>query len=154
MTFMGDEPSGLLPGRRARHAPRQVWHVVSPVASVSFDRVTRLEKPRIVAVGSDERYVVEAAIPLTALGLKITPGLRLKMDWGVLASGPDGTEVFSREYWANKATQITSAAPSEAELRPLLWGQIRFHEETANAHLDPTAKKPDRALSDLLNDLK
>ncbi len=155
MTFMGDEPTAVLyeaevPGT----PPDKAWHVVSPVGSASFDRVSLLPKPRLFAAGTDDRYVLEAAIPLTALGLKITPGLRLKMDWGVLSSGPDGTEVLRREYWANKATQITSDAPSEAELHPALWGHIRFHDETINAHLDPTAKKPDRALDDLLNDLK
>ncbi len=155
MTFTGDEPTAVLyqavvPGT----PPDKAWHVVSPVGSCSFDRVTMLEKPKIVTSGNEDRYVVEAAIPLASLGLKITPDLRLKMDWGVLTSGPDGTEVLRREYWANKATQITADAPSEAELHPSLWGHIRFHDETANAHLDPTARKPDRALSDLLNDLK
>jgi hypothetical protein len=98
-------------------------------------------------------YVLEAAIPLSALGLKITPGLRLKLDWGVLVSGPDGTEVLRREYRANKVTQITADAPSEAELHPELWGHVRFHTERTAA-LDPTAKKKDKAVEDLLNDLK
>jgi A/G-specific adenine glycosylase len=48
-----------------------------------------------------------------ALGLKITPGLRLKMDWGVLTSGPEGTEVLRREYWANKATSTLADAPTD-----------------------------------------
>jgi hypothetical protein len=155
MTFMGDEPAAVLyqavvPGT----PPAKAWQVVSPVGSAAFDRVTRLEKPRLFAAGNDDHYVVQAAIPLSVLGLKITPGLRLKMDWGVLVSGPDGTEVLRREYWANKATQITADAPSEAELHPDLWGHIRFHAETANAGMDPTANKPDKTLNDLLNDLK
>ena len=37
---------------------------------------------------------------------------------------------------------------------PDLWGHVRFHAETANSHLDPTAAKQDKNLSDLLNDLK
>ena len=91
---------------------------------------------------------------LSALGLKITPNLRLKMDWGVLVSGPDGTEVLRREYWANKATQITADAPSEAELHPELWGHVRFHSEVFGSRLDPMAAKKDKAVEDLLNDLK
>ena len=31
---------------------------------------------------------------MAELGLKITPDLRVKMDWGVLKSGPEGTEVL------------------------------------------------------------
>ncbi len=155
LTMMGDKPAAVLyqavvPGTPAANT----WQVVSPVGSASFDHVAQLEKPRVATSGNEGRYVLEAAIPLSALGLKITPGLRVKMDWGVLVSGPDGTEVLRREYWANKATQIIADAPSEAELHPELWGHIRFHAETADAHFDPTAKKADRTLDDVLNDLK
>jgi hypothetical protein len=155
MTFMGEEPAAVLyqavvPGT----PPDKAWQVVSPVASATFDRVARLEKPRLVTSGNESRYVVEASIPLAVLGLNITPGLRLKLDWGVLVSGPDGTEVLRREYWANKATQIIADAPSEAILHPDLWGHIRFHGETYGSHLDPTAKKKDKSVDDLLNDLK
>lgn len=134
--------------------PDKAWQVVSPVGAASFDRVTLLEKPKLVTVGSESRYVVEAAIPLATLGLKITPDLRLKLDWGVLVSGPDGTEVLRREYWANKATQIIADAPSEAVLHPDLWGHVRFHNKSYNSHLDPTSAKKDKSAEDLLNDLK
>ena len=155
MTFMGDTPTAVLYQAVVPGTPQdKAWQVVSPVGSATFDRVTLLPKPKIYAAGSDTRYVVEAAFPLSVLGLKITPGLRLKMDWGVLVSGPDGTEVLRRDYWANKATAITADAPSEAELHPDLWGHVRFHAETAGGHLDPTAKKKDKAVEDLLNDLK
>ncbi len=155
LTFMGDEPTAVLYQAVVPGTPLdKTWQVVSPVGSATFDRVVKLAKPRLFAGGDSERYVVEAAIPLSELGLKITPGLRLKMDWGMLESGPDGTEVLQREYWANKFTFITADAPSEAELHPNLWGHIRFHAETANAHLDPTIAKPDDTLNDVLNDLK
>lgn len=61
--------------------------------------------------------------------------------------------VLGREYWANKATQITADAPSEAELHPELWGHVRFHPERLAA-FGPTAKKKDKSVEDLLNDLK
>ena len=78
-----------------------------------------------------------------------------KLDWGILVSGSDGTEVLRREYWSNKATHITADAPSEAELHPELWGHIRFHAEPAATHLDPTAKKgKDKGVDEVLNDLK
>lgn len=113
--------------------------MVSPVHSATFDRVTQLDSVRFVVDNSDDSYVLEAAIPLTALGLKITPNLRLKLDWGILVSGPDGNEVLRREYWANKATQITADAPSEAELHPELWGHVRFHPDRLPTN-DPTAQ--------------
>jgi len=156
LTFVGDEPTAVLYQSVVPGVPQEkVWQVISGVGSVSFDRVTRLEKPKFFSIGDSDHYVAQAAIPLATLGLKITPELRLKMDWGILTSGPDGTEVLQREYWSNKVTtQITADAPSEASLHPDLWGHIRFHAETANARLDPSAKKPDKALNDLLNDLK
>ena len=155
MTFNGDEPSMVLyqavvPGT----APDKAWQVVSPVASAAFDKVVKLQKPRLATSGNAQRYVVEAAIPLATLGLKITKDLRLKMDWGVLASGPDGTEVLRREYWSNKATQIIADAPSEAILHPDLWGHVRFHTNVYGSHLDPTSGKKDKSAEDLLNELK
>ena len=47
MTFMGDEPTAvryeaIVPGTPIDKA----WQVVSPVGSATFDRVTRLPKPR------------------------------------------------------------------------------------------------------------
>ena len=155
LTFMGDEPTAVLYQAVVPGTPDdKTWQVVSPVGSATFDRVAKVDKPRLFTLGDANGYVVEASIPLAELGLKITPGLRVKMDWGVLVSGPEGTEVLQREYWSNKFTQITSDAPMEATLHPNLWGHVRFHESAANSHLDPTSKKGDAGVDDLLNDLK
>ena len=109
----------------------KVWHVVSPVNRAAFDDVRVFPVARMACRGGQNSYVFEAAIPLKAIGLKIKPDLRLKIDWGVLVSGKDGNEVLRRIYWSNKATSIVSDAPSEAVLHPDLWGNIRFHERDA-----------------------
>ena len=140
----------VFPGAKAGEA----WQVTSPVAELSFDRVTRVPGVQLAAGETDRGWCVEASVPLAALGLKPVPGLRLKMDWGILTTGRDGNEVLRRLYWSNKATTITADAPSEARLHPDLWGHLRFHAETATAYLDPTMRKKDKSVDDLLNDLK
>jgi hypothetical protein len=155
MTVAGHEPFMVLyqpvfPGAKESEA----WKVQSPVAELTFDRVTRLPQAQVFAADTLHGWCVEAAIPLAALGLKPVPNVRYKMDWGILTTGQDGNEVLRRIYWSNKATSITADAPSEARLHPDLWGWLRFHNEPANSHLDPTARKKDKTVDDLLNDLK
>ena len=106
------------------------WEVMSPVSRVSFDRVTKLSRVRLARRSEGNGYVVEAAIPLDDLRFEPRDGQRVKMDWGMLVTGPDGFEVLRRVYWANKATGIVSDIPSEAKIEPYLWGYVRFHEQT------------------------
>jgi hypothetical protein len=51
--------------------------------------------------------------------------MRLKMDWGLLAS-PDGVQVKQRLYWANRLATGTSDEAVEARLEPRLWGYLAF----------------------------
>jgi hypothetical protein len=132
MTWMGSKPVAVLyrpvwPGAK----PEERWEVVSPVWKLSFDRVKIVDAVRMARSGGANRYTVEAAIPLSALGLKLQPPMRLKLDWGVLATDADGTVVLGRYCWANKATAILSDAPSEAALHPDLWGYVRFFDQAS-----------------------
>jgi hypothetical protein len=106
------------------------WKAVSPVGQVSFDHVVQLSNVRLAQAGSDNRYIVEAAIPLDALGLKPVDDMRLKLDWGLLSSDPNGNSVMQRLYWSNGATGIIADVPSEAQLHPDLWGYVLFHDRT------------------------
>lgn len=160
LTFVGDKPQAVLYRPVVDGAkPENAFRVTSPTGEVRFDEIKRLDEVRLARFGDDKQYNIEAAIPLAALGIKPQPGLRLKMDWGVLVTGPDGNEVMRRIYWSNKATSIVADAPSEARLQPHLWGHVRFQDirRTAEEQLDPSAaeKKPkNTAADDLLNDLK
>jgi hypothetical protein len=71
----------------------------------------------------NQDWTVEAALPLAELGIKIEPGARVRMDWGVLTS-PDGNQVKQRMYWANKTATGTSDEAIEARLEPGLWGTL------------------------------
>ena len=157
MTVMGGKPIAVLykpvvPGTPAADA----WEVVSPVFRVTFDKVMRLDDVRISVGESKTGYVLEAAVPLKTIGLKITPNLRLKMDWGVLVSGKDGNEVLRRVYWSNKATSITSDAPSEATLHPHLWGYVRFYEKDEKELdvLSPDKAEPDDKAKSFIDELE
>jgi len=161
MTFLGTKPLAVLYQPVADGAqPAEAWKVVSPVGTATFDRVTKAPGVRLARGGKGGAYVLEAAVPLEALGLKIAPGVRIKIDWGVLVSGADGHEVLRRLYWANQATNIVSDAPSEARLHPDLWGHVRFHDAprtgprlpgAGETKTGPNGKTRDEILDDLLN---
>ena len=151
MTWMGDRPVAVIYRPVAPGAAKaEAWEVVSPVWKLPFDLVKILGDVKLARSGGGNQYVVEAAVPLASLGLKVQPNLRLKLDWGTLATDSDGSVVLSRTYWANKATAILSDAPSEAALHPDLWGYVRFFDRASKGlrmaepkDLAPGAKEKD-----------
>jgi len=92
------------------------WH------GITLDRVDDVSDQ--VQLAADESGNYEIAVPLSVLGLKPQPGMRIKGDIGILRG--DGKQTTQRMYWANKATAIVSDVPSEAELTPRLWGTWEF----------------------------
>jgi len=151
MTFADGKPVAVLYQPNCAGAkPDESWETHTNVFHAAFDRVVRLEGVKMAQQPPREGqenagYCVEASIPLASLGLKITPGLRLKMDWGILVSGPDGSEVLQRLYWANAATAIVSDEAAEAMLHPGLWGYVRF-SGTAGKAGQPEEVRPDKML--------
>ncbi|MBC8066054.1 MAG: hypothetical protein H7Y17_14575, partial [Chlorobia bacterium] len=80
-----------------------------------------------IAVKKDgDRYLVEAAIPLTALELKLTSGLTLRGDFGVTHGDPAGKRTRLRTYWSNQHTGIVDDAVFELMLEPKNWGELNF----------------------------
>ena len=128
MTWVGKRPTAVLYRAVVPGTPEdKVWHVNSPVAHAAFDEVRQAPEVSLGRSGGDRGYVVEAVVPLKLLGLKLTDGMRVKLDWGMLVSDESGNQVMQRLYWANKATGIVADAPSEARLQPELWGHAIFH---------------------------
>lgn len=126
--------------------PAEKWEVVSPVARADFDSVKQVAGARFghkVITNGDPinprplGYVIEAVVPLKALGLTPEPGLRLKFDWGVLETDAQGNVVLSRTYWANKATSTLADAPTESRLEPDMWGVVRFQDKPTGAEAGP-----------------
>ncbi len=94
----------------------------SPSRTITFDRVDDVSDQVQLAFSAHGDY--EIAFPLAALGLQPKPGLILRGDMGILRGS--GGSTIQRVYWSNKATAIVADVPSEAELRPQLWGRVEF----------------------------
>ena len=94
----------------------------SPVMTITFDRVRDVTDQVSFAAAKDGSGF-ELAVPLQLLSMKLQKDSVFKGDIGVLR-GADGA-TLARSYWSNKATAIVSDVPSEADLRPTNWGEIK-----------------------------
>jgi outer membrane protein assembly factor BamB len=73
-----------------------------------------------------KRYVVEAAIPLAALGLKLTDGLALRGDFGATHGDKSGKDTLLRTHWNNQSTGLVNDEVFELRMEPSNWGEITF----------------------------
>jgi len=103
----------------------------SLVRTVKMDLVEDVSGQVIFAAGTeaDEKAkidiaVFEFSVPLKLLDLKVQPGMKIRGDVGVLRG--NGFQTLQRVYWSNKATGLVSDAPTEADLTPQFWGEMRF----------------------------
>ena len=79
-----------------------------------------------VSVNPGKGYVVEAAIPLKALGVTPVSGLKLRGDFGVTHGDLVGQRTRLRTYWANQHTGIVDDAVFELMMEPQFWGELVF----------------------------
>ncbi|HYG74241.1 MAG TPA: FlgD immunoglobulin-like domain containing protein [Planctomycetota bacterium] len=99
-----------------------------PWRSESVDSVKVLENAKIAVLKENNRYRVEAAIPLAELSLKDASGRKLKGDVGVIYGDPAGTINMLRSYWSNQNTGLVNDVPGEIMLSPHLWGTFTFQK--------------------------
>ena len=109
-------PGTAVKDKVAFNAP---WH------GITLDRVDDVSDQVDFAADKDGNY--ELAVPLSVLGLKPQPGMRIKADIGILRGA--GKQNTKRIYWAIKATAMVSDVPTEAELTPSLWGTWVFEQK-------------------------
>jgi hypothetical protein len=93
----------------------------SPWRTITIDRVDDVSR-QVELAGADGDF--EFSVPLALLNLKPEKDLAIKADLGVLRGSKFQT--LHRVYWSNKATDLTSDVPSEAQLTPGLWGRWDF----------------------------
>lgn len=96
------------------------------VANYSMDYVALVPEAKITVTKHGAGYTVEAALPLSALGVTLQPGLTLSGDFGVTFSDPAGQRTRLRSYWSNQHTGIVDDAVYELMLEPRNWGQLTF----------------------------
>jgi hypothetical protein len=97
--------------------PRYVMDYVAVLADARIDVHVRPDK---------SGYVVEAAIPWSALGFIPQPGTLYRGDVGVTHGTATGDRTRLRTYWSNQETGLVDDAVFELKMTPRNWGQIVF----------------------------
>lgn len=97
----------------------------SPWRGARVDNVQQLPDAKITVKKETGSYTVEAAIPLTDLGLALKPGETFRADFGVTFGDAAGTDTNLRSYWSNQSTGLVDDIPGEIMLSPHLWGELK-----------------------------
>lgn len=129
LSQLNNQPVAILMKAKDPTAEKSLAHdYISPVMSRHFDRVEIMTNAvvKVHKMANQNRYWVEAALPLKTLGLEPAKGLVLRGDVGFISSDADGKINVSRTYWSNKDTNLVNDMPSEAWFNPADWGIIRF----------------------------
>jgi hypothetical protein len=125
------KPVAVLYRQVAAEGPKNSVLFESPLRTLRFDDVEDVTRSLQLVAGrsggssnSAAAGNFEFSIPLETLGLKPAPGMNLRGDVGLLRG--DGLRTTQRVYWSNKASGLVSDVPSEAELTPQLWGDLKL----------------------------
>ena len=103
---------------------KQSMVLSTAVRKVRIDQVIELGDARIATKVTPDGYALEAAVPLARLGWVPGKGKSYRADFGVIYGDKQGLTNRLRMNWANKATGIVADPPSEAMIRPDLWGRL------------------------------
>ena len=126
-SFRGTPTAVLYRPKAADKAPKTFTSgVVRDGYVVESVTVVKDAKITVRIYGNRKGYVVEAVIPLAALGLKPAAGLTLRGDFGVTHGDRAGKDTVLRTHWHNQSTGIVNDEVFELKLEPRNWGEIRF----------------------------
>jgi hypothetical protein len=121
-------PTAVLYRRRAADKHPRTFYSGLVREGYVMESVTRLDKAsiRVSLDPGGKGYEVEAAIPLSALGVTLSPGLTLKGDFGATHGSKSGSGTVLRTHWSNRATGLVADAVLELKLEPGNWGVLLF----------------------------
>jgi hypothetical protein len=83
-------------------------------------------KVEVKVDAQQKRYVVEAAIPLASLGVKLASGVALRGDFGATHGDKSGKDTLLRTHWNNQSTGLVNDEVFELRMEPTNWGEITF----------------------------
>ena len=121
-----DKPTAVLFRKVAKDKANRKVFSSGVVKEYPMESVTVLEGARIEVRKHGDRYIVEAAVPLEALGLKPAEGLTLRGDFGALHGDAGGQDTVLRTYWNNQATGLVNDEVFELKMEPKNWGELTF----------------------------
>lgn len=98
----------------------------SPTGSVEFGSVAISHGSKVAISRDAGRYVVEASIPWSELGIHPGTGTIVHGDVGIVFSDASGRKAVRRTYYYDHDTSIINDIPTEARLAPSRWGDIIF----------------------------
>ncbi|HEY3332766.1 MAG TPA: FlgD immunoglobulin-like domain containing protein [Capsulimonadaceae bacterium] len=118
----------------------------SPVmlANARIERIVQLSSAKIATHAGASSYVIEAAIPLSDLGIDASQDAAAKGwrgDVGVIFADETGTNRAQRVYYYNKNTTVTADMTTEATLQPGEWGPMEV-ALGANLLKNPSFEEP------------
>jgi len=96
----------------------------SPTGAEVFDKVVLLKEARVAIKRTQNGYVLEAAVPFSALHFSPKPSATYRGDVGVIYSDAGGSRNVLRACYFNKETAIVNDIPTEARLQPQNWGLV------------------------------
>jgi hypothetical protein len=94
-------------------------YIMESVVVVKEARIT-------VTVNPGKGYVVEAAIPLSALGVQPTKGLTLRGDFGATHGDTAGQRTRLRTHWSDQFSNVVDDIVWELVMHPANWGDLIF----------------------------
>ncbi|MCY3017696.1 MAG: hypothetical protein NTW87_01515 [Planctomycetota bacterium] len=94
------------------------------VQGYQVDWVDVLADAKVNVKLNKDGYVIQAALPLAALGVMLRPNLALRGDVGVTHGDPGGVRTRLRTYWANQQTGLVDDVVFELQITPRNWGEI------------------------------
>ena len=94
------------------------------VKAYQVDYVDEMPEAKVNVKVDKDHYTVEAAIPLSSLGIHLVPNLIVRGDVGVTHGDPSGTRTKLRTYWSNQQTGLVDDMVFELQLTPQNWGQF------------------------------